>query len=156
MTKVVTHDQIRGQLQGRRVVFTNGCFDLLHVGHLRTLEWARRQGELLVVGINSDASVRRLKGPGRPFTPADERAELLAGFACVDFVMIFEEDTPEALLAAIRPAVHVKGGDYNADELPEAALVRSFGGEVRVTPLVDGRSTSRLERMLRDAPPHGE
>jgi D-glycero-beta-D-manno-heptose 1-phosphate adenylyltransferase len=156
MTKIVSVEQLPKDLQSRRVVFTNGCFDLLHVGHLRTLQWAREQGDVLVVGVNSDASVRRLKGSGRPLTPAAERAELLAGFACVDYVILFEEDTPEALLRRLRPAVHVKGGDYRPDDLPEAELVRSFGGEVRVTPLTPGRSTSRLEEMLREAPADGQ
>lgn len=156
MIKVVTLEQLLRQVAGQRIVFTNGCFDLLHVGHLRTLQWAKNQGDVLVVGLNSDAGVRRLKGPTRPLTPAAERAELLAGFTCVDYVVVFEEDTPAALLARLRPAVHVKGGDYRPDELPEAELVRSFGGEVRVTPLVAGRSTSRLEEMLREAPADGE
>lgn len=134
---------------GKRVVFTNGCFDLLHVGHLRTLSWARNQGDLLVVGLNSDRSVRRLnKGPRRPLTAEADRAELLAGFACVDYVVIFEEDTPIRLLELLRPEIHVKGGDYRAEDLPEAPLVQSYGGRVLVTPLIEGRSTTRLESLL--------
>lgn len=149
MGKVVTVEQLLEQLSGR-VVFTNGCFDLLHVGHLRTLQWARAQGEILVVGLNSDASVRHLKGPSRPITGQQDRAELLAGFACVDFVVIFEEPDPMRLLDQIRPAVHVKGGDYRAEDLPEAQLVKSWGGEVLVTPLIEGRSTTKIETQLSD------
>jgi len=156
MGKVISLAELLPQLVGRKVVFTNGCFDLLHVGHLRTLQWARAQGEVLVLGLNSDASVRLLKGPNRPITGEQDRAELLAGFACVDYVVIFAEQTPMALLEAIRPAVHVKGGDYRPEDLPEAALVKSWGGEVLVTPLIEGRSTTKIEAQLREAPHHGQ
>lgn len=154
MGKVVGVEELLPELVGRRVVFTNGCFDLLHVGHLRTLQWARNQGDLLVLGLNSDASVRSLKGPTRPITGEQDRAELLAGFACVDFVVIFEEADPTRLLEQIRPAVHVKGGDYRPEDLPEAALVKSWGGEVLVTPLIEGRSTTKIESQLRETPHH--
>jgi rfaE bifunctional protein nucleotidyltransferase chain/domain len=134
---------------GRRIVFTNGCFDLLHLGHIRCLQQARELGDLLVVGLNTDASVRRLKGARRPLVPEAERAELLAALECVDHVVLFDGDTPEALIAEVRPHVHVKGGDYKPEDLPEAALVRQLGGEVRVLSLVDGRSTSSLvERVI--------
>lgn len=140
------------QAEGKRVVTSNGCFDLLHVGHLRTLRTAREQGDALVVLLNSDASVRSLgKGPTRPLVTEDERAELLAGLECVDGVLIFGESTPLEVLAALRPDVHVKGGDYRVDELPETAVVESWGGRVMVTPLVPGKSTSALERLLRGA-----
>lgn len=135
--------------QGRRVVTTNGCFDLLHVGHLRTLLWARTCGDLLVVLLNSDRSVRALKGETRPLVEQAERAELLAGLECVDAVYIFDEDTPIQALQQLRPQVHVKGGDYQAEQLPETPVVRGFGGEVRVTPLIPGRSSSLLEARLR-------
>src|SRR5437763_11670845 len=115
---------------GNKIVATNGCFDLLHVGHVRYLQAARALGDLLVVGINADTSVRRLKGPARPLVPEAERAELLAALECVDHVVSFEEDTPEALIADVRPHVHVKGGDYRPEDLPEASLVRELGGEV--------------------------
>lgn len=128
----------------QRRVFTNGCFDLLHAGHLASLEFARRQGDLLIVGINSDASVRMLKGVSRPLQPEQERALLVAGFECVDYTVIFPETTPLHLLEQIRPAVYVKGGDYSIDELPETPLVRSWGGEVRLSPLVAERSTTAL------------
>jgi rfaE bifunctional protein nucleotidyltransferase chain/domain len=161
MAKVVCLEQLLPALQEarsrqQRVVFTNGCFDLLHVGHLRTLEWARNQGDLLVVGLNSDASVRGLKGPRRPLTPERERAELLAGFACVDYVILFGDETPMALLETIRPEIHVKGGDYRPQDLPEAPLVESYGGRVLVTPLIEGRSTSRLESLLREDSNHSQ
>lgn len=133
-----------------RAVFTNGCFDLLHVGHLNTLMAARREGDLLVVGVNSDRSVRALKGPDRPLNGQAERAQLLAGLECVDLVVIFDEDTPLALLDRLRPDVHVKGGDYREEDLPEAPLVRSWGGRVVVTGLVPGRSTTRMAERIRE------
>lgn len=148
MGEVIGVEDLLPRLSGKRVVFTNGCFDLLHVGHLRTLQWARQQGELLVVGLNSDASVRGLKGPQRPLVNQADRAEMLAGFACVDYVVIFEESDPIRLLSQIRPAVHVKGGDYRAEDLPEASLVRSWGGEVLVTPLIEGRSTTNMQQKI--------
>ena len=132
-----------------RVVFTNGCFDLLHVGHLRTLTTARQQGDLLVVGVNSDRSVAALKGPERPLTPQRERAELLAGLECVDLVVVFDEDTPLELLDLLRPDVHVKGGDYREEDLPEAPLVRSWGGRIVLTGVVPGRSTTLLADRMR-------
>jgi rfaE bifunctional protein nucleotidyltransferase chain/domain len=117
---------------GRRIVLANGCFDLLHVGHLRYLREARTLGDVLFVGINSDAAVARLKGPGRPLMPACERAELLAGLRAVDHVVVFDGDTADALLAAVRPAVHAKGTDYTTDTVPEAATARSLGATVAI------------------------
>jgi D-beta-D-heptose 7-phosphate kinase/D-beta-D-heptose 1-phosphate adenosyltransferase len=140
---------------GQRIVFTNGCFDLLHVGHLRYLQQARALGEVLVVGLNTDASVRRLKGPDRPINPEDERAEMLAGLACVDYVTLFDEPLPNATLSALQPHFHVKGGDYNAESLPETPLVRSLGGEVVIMPLVPGRSTTNAIRRLLGVEPGG-
>lgn len=138
----------RSRAAGRRIVFTNGCFDLLHVGHVRYLREARARGDLLVVGVNSDDSVRRLKGNGRPLVPEDERMELLAALDCVDYVCLFGEDTPEALIAEIRPDLHVKGGDYRPDDLPEARLVRELGGEVEIVPFTAGRSTTGLVQQI--------
>lgn len=131
---------------GKRIVFTNGVFDILHVGHVRYLQAARALGDALLVGINSDASVRRLgKGPDRPINPEDERAEVIAALACVDGVAIFDEDTPHATIEVVRPDIHAKGGDYaSPDALPETALVRALGGDVVILPLVPGRSTTRL------------
>lgn len=134
--------------EGRRIVFTNGCFDLLHVGHLRYLEQARGLGDVLVLGLNTDASVQRLKGPKRPIVPEDERAELLAGLRCVDYVTLFDEPLPNDTLTALRPHFHVKGGDYSAESLPETPLVRSLGGEVVIMPLVEGRSTTNVVQRI--------
>lgn len=132
--------RLRGE--GKTIVFTNGVFDLLHIGHIRYLREAKSYGDVLILGLNSDASVRRIKGPRRPIVPQDERAEMLAALECVDYVVIFEQDTPEVLIRKIAPDVHVKGGDYKPDDLPEAPLVRSLGGRVVVTSLVDGKSTT--------------
>ncbi|WP_169510944.1 D-glycero-beta-D-manno-heptose 1-phosphate adenylyltransferase, partial [Actinomycetospora chiangmaiensis] len=127
-----------------RVVATGGCFDLLHAGHARTLAAARALGDVLIVCLNSDDSVRRLKGPERPVVGQADRAELLAALGCVDAVAVFTEDDPQALIARLRPDVWVKGGDYAADDLPEAPLVRSWGGEVVAVPYHAGRSSTRL------------
>ncbi|MBT0769634.1 bifunctional heptose 7-phosphate kinase/heptose 1-phosphate adenyltransferase [Kineosporia sp. J2-2] len=136
---------------GGRVVATGGCFDLLHVGHLSCLRAARRAGDLLVVLLNSDASVSRLKGPGRPVVPQNERAEVLRSLECVDDVVIFDEDDPGAALERLRPDVWVKGGDYGGAPMPEAGLVRSWGGRVLLLPYLSGRSTTAmLDRAERD------
>jgi rfaE bifunctional protein nucleotidyltransferase chain/domain len=118
--------------RGRRVVLANGCFDLLHVGHVRYLSAARGLGDALVVGLNSDASVRRLKGPGRPVIPADERAELIGALASVDLVVVFDDDSAEALIARLRPDVHAKGTDYTEESVPERAAVLAAGGRVAI------------------------
>jgi D-beta-D-heptose 7-phosphate kinase/D-beta-D-heptose 1-phosphate adenosyltransferase len=141
----------RLRAEGRKVVFTNGCFDVLHVGHVRYLQQARALGDLLVVGVNTDAGVRRLKGPQRPIVPEEERAELLAALECVDYVILFDEPTPEESLRELRPAIHAKGGDYTEEQLPEAAIVRGYGGEVRIMPLVPGRSTTDIVNRIRTA-----
>lgn len=129
---------------GARVALTNGTFDLIHVGHLRSLEQARAQGDLLVVGINSDASVRSYKAPDRPIVPQAERAELIAGLACVDFVVIFEEPTAERLIREVRPDVYVKGADYATKPLPERTIVEEYGGQVVLVELEAGHSTTDL------------
>ena len=137
------------QAQGRRVVFTNGCFDLLHVGHVRYLQAARALGDFLIVGLNDDASVRRLqKGPGRPLVPQAERAEVLAALACVDAVVIFSQDTPLELIVFLRPQVLVKGGDYTLATIVGRPEVLSWGGEVHVIPFVPGYSTSSLIKRI--------
>jgi rfaE bifunctional protein nucleotidyltransferase chain/domain len=122
----------RLRAEGKRIVLANGCFDLLHVGHVRYLRAARQLGDVLFVGVNSDAAVARLKGPGRPLVPAGERAELLAALTDVDHVVVFDEDTADGLAAAIRPDVHAKGTDYTADSVPEAATVRGAGGTIAI------------------------
>ncbi|EEP72930.1 bifunctional LPS biosynthesis protein rfaE [Micromonospora sp. ATCC 39149] len=134
---------------GRSVVFTNGCFDVLHPGHVRYLEQARALGDLLVVAVNSDGSVRRLKGPDRPVNPVEDRVALLAALACVDHVVIFEEDSPAGLIEIVRPDVYVKGGDYPPEMVPEAPLVRRLGGQVRTLGYVPDRSTSAIIDRIR-------
>jgi len=139
---------------GRIVVWTNGCFDLLHLGHVRSLQAARALGDLLVVGVNGDASVRALKGSGRPVVPLEERVELLAALECVNFVVVFDEQTPEFAIGRLRPDVHCKGAEYappHGKPIPEAAIVESYGGRVAYLPLVSGLSTSALLHRLRQA-----
>lgn len=135
--------------EGRTVVFTNGCFDLLHVGHLSLLEAARALGDVLVVGINADSSVRRLKGPGRPVVPEAERAEVLLALECVDRVAIYAEDTPLAVITALGPDVLVKGADWAEDEIVGRDEVVGGGGRVVRVPIVPGRSTSDLLARIR-------
>ncbi len=135
--------------QHQRLVLTNGCFDLLHVGHVRYLQAARALGDALAVGLNSDASVQRLKGPTRPYTPEAERAEILVALECIDFLTIFTEDTAELLVDELRPAVYAKGGDYSCDPdsafyPPEGHIVEKYGGHLAIIPHVPGRSTSAL------------
>lgn len=134
--------------QGRRTVFTNGCFDLLHSGHARYLGAARKLGDALVVGINSDASIRRIKGDRRPILPENERAELIASLECVDLVVLFAEDTPEELIAALKPKILVKGADWAKENIAGKATVEALGGEVATIPLVQGRSTSTLIKTI--------
>jgi rfaE bifunctional protein nucleotidyltransferase chain/domain len=144
---------------GQRVVLTNGVFDLVHIGHVSYLQQARALGDLLIVGLNSDASTRALKGPERPLVGQHERAALLVALRCVDYVSIFEEQTAEALVAAVQPDVYVKGGDYALPDattgetqgktLPEAPIVQSYGGEVRLIPYLPGYSTSELIAKIR-------
>ncbi|MGE0133799.1 MAG: D-glycero-beta-D-manno-heptose 1-phosphate adenylyltransferase [Dehalococcoidia bacterium] len=134
---------------GRRIVFTNGCFDIVHRGHVTYLSQAKAEGDVLVVGLNSDASTRRLKGPGRPVNTFEDRAQVVAALSCVDHVVGFEDDTPEQLLRLIAPDVVVKGGDYTRETLPEAAFIESLGGEVRFMPYLDGTSTTRLIEQIR-------
>jgi rfaE bifunctional protein nucleotidyltransferase chain/domain/rfaE bifunctional protein kinase chain/domain len=137
--------------QGRRIVFTNGCFDVLHRGHVGYLDQARRLGDVLVVAVNSDASVRRLKGPDRPVNAQEDRVAVLAALSSVDHVVVFNEDTPANLIALVRPDVYVKGGDYRPELIPEAPLVRSLGVEVRVLDYLPDRSTSRIIDQIRAA-----
>lgn len=134
---------------GKRVVFTNGVFDVLHVGHVRYLEEARALGDALVVGLNSDASARAIKGAARPIVLQAEREELLAALRCVDAVVVFDEPTADALLTALQPDVYVKGGDYAEQGPPEAPTVRRYGGEVRTLQLVEGRSTTDVIETIR-------
>jgi len=137
------------KVAGKHVVFTNGVFDLLHVGHVRYLEEARALGDALIVGLNSDVSARTIKGQDRPLIPQDERAELLAALRWVDAVVLFDEPTADATIEALKPDVYVKGGDYAQEGPPEAPTVRRYGGEVRTLQLVQGRSTTDLIETIR-------
>ncbi|MDX2116251.1 MAG: D-glycero-beta-D-manno-heptose 1-phosphate adenylyltransferase [Planctomycetota bacterium] len=141
--------------EGRRVVFTNGCFDVIHAGHIRLLQQAARLGGLLVVGLNSDESVKRLKGPARPVHGAADRASILGELRSVDVVVVFEEDTPVRLLEALRPDVLVKGGDYTKDRVVGGAFVESYGGEVVLIPALEGRSTTEAIARMRSGTPAG-
>ncbi len=140
------------------MVWTNGCFDLLHVGHVRGFQQARRLGDVLVVGMNSDASVRRLKGPGRPVVPEVERAEVLAALGCVDQVLIFDEDTPVEVLRRLQPDIHCKGADYappSTRPIPEREIILAYGGRIEFLTFSPGISTSdivhRIEQTIREA-----
>lgn len=151
--KILTPDELASLVQelrqkGQRVVTTNGCFDVLHVGHLRYLQAARAHGDALVVLLNSDQSVQGLKGPSRPIVPEEERAEMLAGLSCVSYVTLFDEPTPVNLLERIQPSVHVKGGDYTPETLPEAPLLQQIGTEMAFIPMIQGRSTTNIIRRI--------
>jgi len=135
---------------GKKIVFTNGCFDILHVGHLRYLEEAKMFGDILVIGLNSDASVKRLKGEKRPIVSQEERAEMLLGLKCVDYVVMFDEDTPVELLKDVKPDVHVKGGDYTKERLPEAEIVEKNGGRVEIVSLINGKSTTNIVKKIKE------
>jgi rfaE bifunctional protein nucleotidyltransferase chain/domain len=138
--------------EGKTVVWTNGCFDLIHIGHVRSLQAARSMGDLLVVGVNSDASVRRLKGAERPIVPAAERAAVLAALECVDHVIVFDESTPCDALARLKPDIHCKGADYappTGKSIPEAPIVEGYGGRIEFLPLVPLLSTTELLHRIR-------
>jgi rfaE bifunctional protein nucleotidyltransferase chain/domain len=142
----------RTRLQGGTVVATGGCFDLLHAGHVSVLQQARALGDCLVVCLNSDASVRRLKGEGRPVVGEDDRAAVLAALGCVDAVVTFDEDTPQAILERLKPDIFAKGGDYAVAELPEQRTLERWGGQVVLLPYLKGRSTTSLMRALAERP----
>jgi D-glycero-beta-D-manno-heptose 1-phosphate adenylyltransferase len=150
------HQELKGLLDehragGQRVVFTNGTFDLLHVGHLRSLTDARSRGDLLVVAVNSDASVRGYKGPGLPIQPEDERLELLAGLRVVDYVTLFDEPTVDGLLRLLKPEIHAKGTEYDPETIPERASVLSYGGEIAIVGDSKAHSTSWLIARIKQA-----
>jgi D-beta-D-heptose 7-phosphate kinase/D-beta-D-heptose 1-phosphate adenosyltransferase len=145
LTAIITAEKARG----KQIVFTNGCFDLLHAGHVKYLQKARSLGDLLIMGLNSDASVRRLKGEKRPLIGEDERAHILAALDCIDYVVIFDEDTPLKLITALEPHILAKGGDYTADGVVGKDVVESYGGRVELVTFVDGKSTTNIiERIL--------
>lgn len=134
--------------EGKKVVFTNGCFDILHIGHVKYLEEAKKLGDMLIVGVNSNESVRLLKGKGRPIMPEEERAEIVAALECVDYTVIFYETNPENLIAKFKPDIHVKGGDYAITEIPETKLVESFGGKTVILKEIEGKSTSAIIQKI--------
>jgi rfaE bifunctional protein nucleotidyltransferase chain/domain len=165
--KILGRDELAGealrrQQAGELGVFTNGCFDLLHLGHVRYLQEARALGDFLILGLNSDEGVRLLKGPGRPLMPEDERAEILAALTCVDYVTSFSEPTAGPLVERLRPAIYVKGGDYaiaenmpdmpDSNRLPEARVVQAYGGIVRLIPYVSQHSTTELIAAIKQLP----
>lgn len=137
------------KVRGNKIVFTNGCFDIIHAGHVRYLTTAKNFGDVLIVGLNTDASVRRLKGDSRPINNQFDRAEVLLGLKAVDHVIFFGEQTAENLIAQVKPNVYVKGGDYTLETLPEAKIVQKFGGRVELVNLVEGHSTTNIvEKIL--------
>ena len=163
--KIVQRDALativqQRQQQGERAVFTNGCFDLLHLGHIRYLQEARALGDFLIIGLNDDPGTRQLKGPGRPLVPQQERAELLAALAFVDYVTIFSEPTAGPLVEQLQPAIYVKGGDYaqarsqqlDPNRLPEARVVESYGGMVRLISYLPHHSTTTLIEAIKRLP----
>lgn len=136
------------QAEGQKVVFTNGCFDILHAGHVRYLTEARRLGDMLIIGLNSDLSVRRLKGPTRPVCPEEDRAEVLAALGVVDAVTVFDDDTPESLIGMLLPDILVKGADWPVEKIAGAAAVLRNGGAVMNIPLLEGRSTTGIVETI--------
>lgn len=134
---------------GNRIVFTNGCFDILHKGHVEYLRQAKHYGDILIVGINSDTSVRKIKGGGRPVMPLESRLAVVDALKFVDIVVPFDEHTPVELIKLIKPDIHVKGGDYQEDELPETPIVKQLGGKVVIVPLVEGYSTTSIIEKIR-------
>ncbi|PKA11986.1 D-glycero-beta-D-manno-heptose 1-phosphate adenylyltransferase [Leptospira meyeri] len=146
-SKIIPSDQIeskRKTLEGKRIVFTNGCFDILHPGHVSYLAQARDLGDLLWIGVNEDASVRRLKGETRPINSCEDRMIVLAALSSVDFVSPFAEDTPLEILKKVKPSVHSKGGDYQVETLPEYQILKEMGADIQILPFVSGKSTTKI------------
>jgi len=136
------------KISDQQVVFTNGCFDLLHIGHTRYLEQAKSKGDLLVVGLNSDSSVKSLKGDKRPLIPQDERAEMLSNLEMVDYVTIFSDQTAKNVISDLKPDIYVKGGDYSIDDLPEAEIVQQYGGQIELVSEIKGASTTNIVNKI--------
>lgn len=146
----------KAKAEGKAIVTTNGVYDFLHAGHLEYLEQARALGDMLIVILNTDASVRRIKGPQRPINEEQDRALVMAGLRCVDYVTFFDEDTPNEVLAKIKPTIHTKGGDYDPEKMPETKIIRENGGDVRILALKPGYSNSKqYERILEAAKTEG-
>lgn len=153
MGKVITRNEAKNLVlelkkQNKTTVFTNGCFDILHIGHVRYLKESARFGDILIIGLNSDSSVKRLKGESRPINNESDRAELLSELGFVDYVVVFDEDTPQNLLDEIKPDVYTKGADYTLDTLPEAKIVLKNGGRVEFINLVEGKSTTNVIKKI--------
>ena len=147
--RIKARDELKNILQGlkrrgKKIVFTNGCFDILHIGHIRCLEEAKKRGDFLIVALNSDRSIRSIKGPSRPFTPEAERAEVLSALRCVDYVVIFDEADPLELISSLKPNVLVKGGDWTPETTIGRKVVEGTGGEVVIIPQIQGVSTSAI------------
>jgi D-beta-D-heptose 7-phosphate kinase/D-beta-D-heptose 1-phosphate adenosyltransferase len=146
ITIVTSHRQA-----GQKIVFTNGCFDILHAGHVSYLNRAKSLGDILIIGVNSDNSIRRLKGPTRPINPLEDRIQVLSGLGCVDYLVAFDEDTPSNLIRLVCPDIYVKGGDYTKQTLPEAPLVEQLGGVIELLPFIENRSTSSIIERIRQS-----
>ena len=155
MAEIISFDQLKNRIEFLRsknkdikVIATNGCFDILHIGHIRSLQKAKSLGNILVIGLNSDASVKKIKGKDRPINNEKDRAEILAALSCIDFVSIFHEDTAEKFLEIVKPDIYVKGGEYSVDILPEANIVKKYGGEIFLVPMIPDSSTTKIiEKM---------
>lgn len=156
MGEVVSRENIKCVVEllrcsGKKIVFTNGCFDILHVGHVRYLKQAKALGDALIVGLNSDESVAKIKGEGRPIIAQDERAEVVSALSCVDCVVLFDESRPDSIIGELRPDVHVKGGDYKLEDIPEKEVVESYGGKVVLIPDTGHSTSDIIARIKKDA-----
>ena len=155
MAEVIPLDQLTNRIEFLRsknkdikIVATNGCFDILHIGHIRSLQKAKSLGDILIVGLNSDSSVKKLKGRDRPINNEKDRAEILGALSCIDYVSIFNEDTAEKFLEIVKPNIYVKGGEYNLDILPEAKVVKKYHGEIVLVPMIPDSSTTQIIEKL--------
>lgn len=156
MAEIVPIDQLENKVQFLRsknkdlkIVATNGCFDILHTGHIKSLQKAKSLGDILIIGLNSDASVKKIKGEDRPINNEKDRAEILAALSCIDFVSIFHEDTAEKFLEIVKPDIYVKGGEYSVDILPETKIVKKYGGEIFLVPMIPDSSTTNLIKKIK-------
>ena len=156
MAEIVSIDQLgnrieflRSRKKDTKIITTNGCFDILHIGHIRSLQKAKSLGDILIVGLNSDFSVNKLKGKDRPINNEKNRAEILASLSCVDFVSVFNEDTAEKFIEIVKPDIYVKGGEYDLDILPEAKVVKKYGGQIFLVPMIPDISTTKLLEKIR-------
>ena len=156
MAEIVSFDQLKNRIEflhsknkDLKIVATNGCFDILHIGHIRSLQKSKSLGDILIVGLNSDSSVKKLKGKDRPLNNEKNRAEILAALSCIDFVSIFNEETAEKFLEIVKPNIYVKGEEYNTDILPETKMVKKYGGEVFLVPMIPDMSTTKLLEKIK-------